>query len=90
MGLICRIGGARGMFEARLATEVAGVLGQTFGADGDWEAAEARGFGELDDANWADFRDRAAEELGGDEVPNLLALGGRGACGVFAPRMWGE
>lgn len=84
MGLNCRIGGARGMFEAGLATEVAGVLGQAFGADGDWEVAESRGYGELDEANWADFRDRAADEFGADEVPNILALGVEGRV-VYLP-----
>jgi len=72
------------MFEARLAREVAGALDQTFGADGDWEAGESRGFGELDSADWAGFRDRAAEELGGGEVPNLLALGSEGRV-VYLP-----
>ena len=84
MGLNCRIGGARGMFEALRATEVAGVLGQTFGEDGDWEAAESRGYGELDEANWSDFRDRAADEFGADEVPNLFALGSEGRV-VYLP-----
>lgn len=84
MSLNCRIGGARGMFEAGLATEVADVLGQTFGADGDWEVAESRGYGELDDANWAEFRDHAADELGAEEVPNIFALGSEGRV-VYLP-----
>lgn len=74
MGLNCSVGGARGMFEGRLGEEVAGVLGQTFGDD-DWDGVEPCRFGELDQASWAEFRDRAVEELGAIDVPNLLALG---------------
>jgi hypothetical protein len=83
MGLSCRVGGAQVLFEGRLANEVAGALDQAFG-EGDWEAVEARGFGELEDANWSDFRDRACEELGLEEVPNLLALGNEARV-IFMP-----
>ena len=74
MGLSCRVGGARVLFEGQVANDVAGALGQAFG-EGDWDAAEPRKFGELDESNWSNFRDRACEELGFEEVPNLMALG---------------
>ena len=84
MGLNCTVGGARGMFEGRFASEVAGLLDQTFGAEGDWEGTAPRPFGEMEGASWAEFRQRAAEELGRDEIPNLLALGD-GGRNVFLP-----
>ena len=84
MGLNCTVGGARGMFEGRFATEVAGLLDQAFGAEGDWEGTAPRGFGEMEGTSWAEFRQRAAEEMGRDEIPNLLALGDEGR-GVYLP-----
>ena len=84
MGLNCTVGGARGMFEGRFATEVAGVLDSAFGAEGDWEGTAPRPFGELEGASWADLQARASEELGLDEVPNLLALDPEGR-GVYLP-----
>jgi len=78
------VGGARGTFEDRFADEVAGVLDNAFGAEGDWEGVAPRHFGELVDAGWAELQDRAAVELGEDFVPNLLALGAEGR-GVYLP-----
>lgn len=84
MGLNCTVGGARGMFEGRFANEVAGVLDQAFGAEGDWEGTAPRQFGALEGTTWAELQARAAEELGADEIPNLLALGAEGR-GVYLP-----
>lgn len=84
MGLSFTVGGARGTFEERFANEVAGVLDHAFGAEGDWEGVAPRHFGELADSGWGDLQDRAAEELGADAVPNLLALGTAGR-GVYLP-----
>jgi len=72
------------MFEGRFASEVAGVLDSAFGAEGDWEGTAPRQFGELEGTSWAEFQDRAAEELGADEIPNLLALDSAGR-GVYLP-----
>ena len=84
MGLNCNVGGARGMFEGRFATEVADVLDSAFGAEGDWEGTAPRPFGELEVGSWAELRARASEELGADDVPNLLAMDARGR-GVYLP-----
>lgn len=84
MGLNCTVGGARDMFEGRFATEVAGVLDQAFGAEGDWEGAAPRQFGAMEGATWAVFQERAADEMGPDEIPNLLALDALGR-GVYLP-----
>jgi len=78
------VGGAKGTFEERFAVEVAGVLDNAFGAEGDWEGVAPRHFGELVDAGWTELQDRAASELGADAVPNLLALRSEGR-GVFLP-----
>ncbi len=81
MGLSFTVGGARGTFEECFADEVAGLLDNAFGAEGDWEGSAPCHFGELAGTGWADLQQRASEELGEDAVPNLLALGeeGRGA-----------
>jgi hypothetical protein len=83
MGLSFTVGGTRGTFDEGFANEVAGVLDHAFGAEGDWEGegVPPRSFGELAGTGWADLQAQAAEELGADAVPNLLALGagGRGA-----------
>ncbi len=84
MGLNCTVGGARGMFEGRFASEVAGVLDQAFGAEGDWEGSTPRPFGEMEGTSWADLQHMAAEELGWEEIPNLLALDAEGR-GVYLP-----
>lgn len=84
MGVTCSVGGARGMFDGPFANEVAGLLDQAFGAEGDWEGSEPRRFGELAGSSWADFQDRAADELGVESLPNLLGLGLEGR-GVYLP-----
>jgi hypothetical protein len=78
------VGGAKGTFEERFAVEVAGLLDNAFGAEGDWEGEEPRHFGELVDSGWGELQDRAALELGPEEIPNLLALGTEGR-GVYLP-----
>jgi hypothetical protein len=84
VGLSFTVGGAKGTFEERFAVEVAGVLDNAFGAEGDWEGVAPRHFGELVDAGWVELQERAALELGEDFVPNLLALGDEGR-GVYLP-----
>jgi len=84
MGLSFKVGGARGTFEEGFAAEVAGVLDHAFGAEGDWEGVPPSHFGELDGSGLYDLRHRAAEELGADSVPNILALGGEGR-NVYLP-----
>ena len=84
MSLNCTVGGAKGMFEARFANEVAAILDQAFGAEGDWEGTEPRQFGELECTSWAEFQERAAAELGAEQIPNLLALDSQGR-GVYLP-----
>jgi hypothetical protein len=84
MGLSFTVGGARGTFEERYANEIACVLDNAFGAEGDWEGVAPRHFGELADSGWADLQARAVEELGDDAVPNLMALGPEGK-GVYLP-----
>ena len=84
MGLSFTVGGAKGTFEDRFADEVAGVLDNAFGAEGDWEGVAPRHFGELLDAGWAELQERARRELGEDAVPNLLAPGDEGR-GVYLP-----
>jgi len=84
MGLTCTVGGARSTFEEGFANEVAGVLDQAYGAEGDWEGTDPRQFGELTGTTWADFQERAVAELGADALPNLLALGDEGR-GVYLP-----
>jgi hypothetical protein len=84
VGLSFTVGGAKGTFEERFAVEVAGVLDNAFGAEGDWEGGVPRHFGELVDAGWAELQDRAEAALGEDSVPNLLALGSEGR-GVYLP-----
>lgn len=84
MGLSFTVGGTKGTFEERFASEVAGVLDNTFGSEGDWEGAPPRRFGELADKGWSDLQLRAVAELGADALPNLLALGDEG-WGVYLP-----
>jgi hypothetical protein len=84
MSLTFTVGGTRGTFEERFASEVAGVLDNTFGAEGDWEGEPPRHFGELAGTGWSDLQRRAARALGADAVPNLLALGEDGR-GVYLP-----
>lgn len=84
MGLSFTVGGTRGTFEERVAHEVASVLDNAFGAEGDWEGVAPLDFGELADTGWADLQARARETLGADSLPNLLALGAEGR-GVYLP-----
>lgn len=84
MGLSFTVGGARGTFASEFASEVAGVLDNTFGAEGDWEGVPPRHFGEVAGSGWSDLQRRAVEELGAEAVPNLLALGADGR-GVYLP-----
>jgi hypothetical protein len=84
MGLSFTVGGTRGTFEEQFAHEVASVLDNAFGAEGDWEGVAPRHFGELADTGWADLQARAQETLGADALPNLLALGAEGR-GVYLP-----
>jgi len=84
VGLSFTVGGAKGTFEGRFAVEVAGVLDNAFGAEGDWEGVPPRHFGELVDSGWVELQERASAELGADAVPNLLALGAEGR-GVYLP-----
>lgn len=84
MSLTFTVGGARGTFEERFAREIAGILDQAFGAEGDWEGGDPRHFGDLAGSGWSDFQERAVAELGADALPNLLALGEEGR-GVYLP-----
>ena len=84
MGLSFTVGGARDTFDGAFAAEVAGLLDQAFGAEGDWEGATPRHFGELVEAGWQELQDRASSELGEESIPNLLALGTEGQ-GVYLP-----
>ena len=84
MRLSFTVGGARATFESRLADEVAGVLDNAFGAEGDWEGVTPRHFGESDRDGWADLQRRAVEELGHEGATNLLAMGNE-ARGVYLP-----
>ena len=78
------VGGAKGTFDERFAVEVAGILDQAFGAEGDWEGVAPRQFGELIEGGWAELQARAVAELGEGSLPNLLALGSEGR-GVYLP-----
>jgi len=84
VGLSFTVGGARGTFEGRFAAEVAGVLDNAFGAEGDWEGAAPRHFGEPGESGWRRLQDRAAAELGDDAVANLLCLADD-VRGVYLP-----
>jgi len=84
MGLSFTVGGTRGTFDEGFALEVAGLLDHAFGAEGDWEVGSPHHFGELAESGWRDLQHRAAEELGADALPNLLAPGEDGR-GVYLP-----
>jgi hypothetical protein len=84
MGLSFTVGGTRGTFDEPIANQVAGVLDNAFGAEGDWEGVAPLHFGELIGTGWTDLQNRAIEVLGSDMVPNLLALGEEGR-GVYLP-----
>jgi hypothetical protein len=74
MALTCTVGGARGMFEGGVATEVVVTLDRTFGFEGDWEIAESHRYGALAGDGWSVLRERAVADLSAEELPNLLAL----------------
>jgi hypothetical protein len=84
MGMSFTVGGTRGTFEEPFANEVASVLDNAFGAEGDWEGVPPLHFGELLGSGWTDLQNRAIETLGDFMVPNLLALGKQGR-GVYLP-----
>jgi hypothetical protein len=84
MAVSFTVGGARGIFADSFAEEVAGVLDNAFGAEGDWEGHTALHYGELADTGWSELQRRAEEELGRDVLPNLMALGEDGR-GVYLP-----
>lgn len=84
MARTCSVGGARGIFEATLAREVAERIDQAFGAEGGWDGDSRRPYGDLDDHGLARLRHQAAAELTPEAVPNLLVLGVEGR-GVYLP-----
>lgn len=84
MGLNCAVGGARGTFAGPMGGEVASLLDQAFGAEGDWEGEDHRTFGELAETDWTDIREKVIATLGSDAIPNLLSVDPDGR-GVFLP-----
>lgn len=84
MSLSVTIGGATRTFEAETGREVACLLDNAFGAEGEWEEAAPRCFGELTADGWAEFRSRALADLGIDDAPNLASVR-NDARGVFLP-----
>jgi hypothetical protein len=84
MALSFTVGGARDTFEPRFAAEVAELLDNAFGAEGEWEGSTALHYGEQADWGWAELQRRAADELGPTAVPNLLAVKAEQG-GVFLP-----
>jgi hypothetical protein len=84
MGMSFTVGGTRGTFDEPIANELASLLDNAFGAEGDWEGVPPLHFGELPGSGWTGLQSRAIETLGDDMVPNLLALGEEGR-GVYLP-----
>ena len=84
MALSFTVGGARGTFDGRFADEVADVLDNAFGAEGEWEGSPPLHYGELADTGWSELQRRAIEALGVEAIPNLTALGNDGR-GVYLP-----
>jgi hypothetical protein len=84
MALSFTVGGARGTFDGRYADEVADVLDNAFGAEGEWEGSPPLHYGEQADVGWSELQRRAIEELGAEAIPNLTALGEEGR-GVYLP-----
>lgn len=84
MTLSFTVGGARGTFEPGYAEEIAGVLDHAFGAEGEWEGTPPLHYGEQADSGWAELQARAAETLGAEAIPNLLAITSDGG-GVYLP-----
>ena len=56
MSLSFTVGGTKGTFEDRFADEVAGLLDNAFGAEGDWEGVPPRHYGELVGNGWGDLQ----------------------------------
>ena len=84
MPLSFTVGGARGTFEPRFAAEVAGVLDQAFGGEGEWEGTTTVHYGEQADSGWAELQRKAEHELGRDFLNNLLAISAEQG-GVYLP-----
>jgi hypothetical protein len=84
MAVSLTVGGVRGTFQDCDAEEVAGVLDNAFGAEGDWDGSASLPCGELGDPGWSELQRRSIEELGRESIPNLLALGSDGN-GVYLP-----
>src|SRR5262249_60319430 len=85
MGLSFTVGGTRGTFDEPFANEVAGLLDNAFGAEGDWEGVPPLHFGELIGSGWTDLQKRAVDSLGRGAGPNLLPLGDEGRGGYLPP-----
>jgi hypothetical protein len=83
MALTCSVGGARQTFVGPLADDVARTLENAFGAEGDWEEADSRGFGEWPEPAWTALCAKATQDLGADALPNLLAIDKPGRCVVL-------
>jgi len=84
MALSFTVGGARATFKGKFAEEVAGVLDNAFGAEGEWEGTPPLHYGDLADTGWSELQRRAIEALGKEMIPNLSALGLEGR-GVYLP-----
>jgi hypothetical protein len=84
MAVSLTVGGVRGTFQERDADEVAGVLDNAFGAEGEWDGSASLHCGELGDPGWSGLQQKASEELGREWIPNLLALSEDGR-GVYLP-----
>ena len=85
MALSFTVGGARGTFDGRFADEVAGVLDNAFGAEGEWEGSPPLHYGELADAGWSELQRRAGESSGVEAIPNLTASENKGAASICPP-----
>jgi hypothetical protein len=84
MALSFTVGGAHGTFEPGFAEEVACLLDNAFGAEGEWEGSPPLHYGEQADSGWLDLQRRAEAELGPDGVSNLLAISSEQG-GVYLP-----
>jgi len=68
------IGGARDTFPADLGDEVAGLIDQAFGSEGEWEGVPGQRFSAVEAECLTELRNRAVQALGADEIPHLFAL----------------
>jgi hypothetical protein len=84
MALTFTVGGARGACPPDCAEEIVDLLDHAFGAEEEWEEAPALHYGEQADSGWLELQKRAAEELGAESVPNLLAVSSESG-GVYIP-----